>query len=187
MSRYPGKNQLLTVYTWISACTIAQIGGRLFIAFYTAPETIPMDDSDIDSIHVKTTINSSLRDTSVAIQPDPDEDFGDLFQSIITIARKVFNLDDDEEDEELAPEAAPVDDDKLELLTIAFIATPSTPDILPVEPVDLDFKVEDRENINQNDADFDNMVVTEYEGGTGNDVESQALKDETMNNVYKYW
>ncbi|KAF8536360.1 P-loop containing nucleoside triphosphate hydrolase protein [Trichophaea hybrida] len=31
------------------------------------------------------------------------------------------------------------------------------------------------------------MAVTEHAGGTGNDIESQALKDETMNNVYEDW
>ena len=80
-----------------------------------------------------------------------------------------------------------MDDNEPELLPITNIATPSTPDIPPVEPVDLDFKEEDIENIKQNDADFNNMAVTEHEGGTGNDIESQALKNEMMNNVYEDW
>jgi hypothetical protein len=185
--RYQWKNRLLIADTWNSACTIAEIGGRLFIAFYTTPETIPMDDSDIDIIYVKTTINPNLRETPVAIKPDPDEAFDNPLQLIIPIAREVINLDDHEEDEELAPEAAPVDDGEPELLPITNIPTSSTPGIPLVELVDLDFEMEDIENIKQNDADFDNMAVTEHDGGTGNDVESQALKDEIMNNVYEDW
>ncbi|KAF8537275.1 hypothetical protein BDD12DRAFT_847606 [Trichophaea hybrida] len=109
ISRYQWKNRLLTADTWNSACTIAEIGGRLFIVFYTAPETVPMDDSDsdMDVIHGKTTINPNFRETPVAVKPDPDEDFEDPLQSIIPIARKITNLDGEEEDEELAPKAAP--------------------------------------------------------------------------------
>ncbi|KAF8543076.1 hypothetical protein BDD12DRAFT_802362 [Trichophaea hybrida] len=117
--------------------------------------------------------------------PDPDEDLEDPLQSIILIAREVINLDDDEEDEELAPEAAPVDDDAPELLPITNIATPSTPDTPPIEPVDLDFEVQDMENIKPNDADFNNMAITEHKGGTGNDIDSQPLNDEMMNNIYE--
>ncbi|KAF8541878.1 hypothetical protein BDD12DRAFT_803350 [Trichophaea hybrida] len=120
-----------------------------FIAFYTTPETIPMDDSDIDIIYVKTTINPIIQETPITIKPDPDGNFKDPLQSIIRITRQVINLNDDDEDEE--------------------------------------FQVEDMENIKQNDADFDNMAVTEHEGGTGNDIESQALKDEMINNVYEDW
>ncbi|KAF8536327.1 hypothetical protein BDD12DRAFT_807868 [Trichophaea hybrida] len=144
-----------------------------------------MDDSDIEIIYVMTTINSNQREPPVAIQPNHIENLEDPLQSIIPIARKVIHLDNDEEDEQLSPEAAPVDDDELELLPITNIATSSTPDIPPIEPVDLDFEVEDLENIKQNDAEFDNMAIPEHDGGTGNDVESQALKYETMNNVYE--
>ncbi|KAF8537191.1 hypothetical protein BDD12DRAFT_888356 [Trichophaea hybrida] len=169
--------------TWNSACTIAEIGGRLFIAFYTAPETISIGDSDIDIIYIKTTINSNSQETPIAIKPNPNEDLEDPMQSIISIAHEVINLNDDEEDEELAPEAEPVDDDEPELLPITKTATVLTRHIPPVDPVDLYFEVEDIENIKQNDAVIDNMAVTEHEGGTGNDIESQALKNETMNNV----
>ncbi|KAF8536359.1 hypothetical protein BDD12DRAFT_890390 [Trichophaea hybrida] len=126
----------LAEFTRNSACTIAEIGGRLFIAFNTAPETIPMDDSDIDVIYVKTTINPNLRETPIAMKPDSDEDLEDPLRSIISIAPQVINRDDVEEDEELAPEAAPVNDDEPEFLPITDIATPSTPDVPPVEPVD---------------------------------------------------
>ncbi|KAF8535099.1 hypothetical protein BDD12DRAFT_808836 [Trichophaea hybrida] len=187
ISQYQWKNRLLTADTWNSACTIAKIGGHLFIAFYTAPETIPMVDSDIDIIYVKTTINPNSREIPVAIKPNPDQDLEDPLQSVIPIAREVINLNDDEEDEAPASEAARVDDVQPELLPITNTATSSTPDNLPIEPADLDFEVEDTEHIIQNDLDFENMAVTEHAGGTGNDVESQALKNETMNNVYEDW
>ncbi|KAF8524250.1 hypothetical protein BDD12DRAFT_904638 [Trichophaea hybrida] len=124
-------------YTGNSVCTIAEIGGHLFIVFDTTPETISMDDSDIDIIYIKTTINTNLQDTPFAIKPDPDEDLEDPLQSIIPNACEVIHLDDDDEDEELAPDAAPVDNDEPPLLRINTIATPSTPDIPPIETVDV--------------------------------------------------
>ncbi|KAF8542615.1 hypothetical protein BDD12DRAFT_876035 [Trichophaea hybrida] len=57
-----------------------------------------------------------LRGNSIAIKPDPDEDLEDPLQSIIPIPCEVINLDEDEEDDKLALEAAPVDDDELKLL-----------------------------------------------------------------------
>ncbi|KAF8538319.1 hypothetical protein BDD12DRAFT_928382 [Trichophaea hybrida] len=183
----PNGFQLARPFQDMALRGMSSSGNVNYPPFYTTPETIPMDDSDIDIVYVETTINPNIRETPIAIKSDPDQDLEDPLQLIIPIARKVINLDDDEEDEEQALAAAPVDDDEPKLLPITYIAAPSTPDIPPIEPVDLDFEVEDIENIKQNDADFDNMAVMEYEGGTGNVVESQALKDETMNNVYEDW
>ncbi|KAF8544228.1 hypothetical protein BDD12DRAFT_923568 [Trichophaea hybrida] len=152
-----------------------------------APETRPIHNSDIDIIYVKTTINPNIPETPIAIKPDPNQDLEDPPQSIISVAYEVINLDDDDEDEEPAPEAAPVIDHEPELLLITDIATPSTSYIPPIAPVDLDSNEEDIENIKQNDAEFDNMAVTEHEGGTGNDVESQVLKNDMMNYVYENW
>ncbi|KAF8542393.1 hypothetical protein BDD12DRAFT_802946 [Trichophaea hybrida] len=99
ISPYQLKNWLLTADTLNLACAIAEIGGRLFSAFYTAPETISMNDSDMDILY--------------------------------------------------------------------------------------DFKVEDIENMKQNNTDFDNMAGTEHTGDTGNDIESQALKNETITTSMK--
>ncbi|KAF8537268.1 hypothetical protein BDD12DRAFT_888149 [Trichophaea hybrida] len=183
ISWYQCENRLITADTWNLAYTIAEIGCRLFIAFYTTPETIPRDDSDIDIIYVKTKINPKLSETRVTTEPDPDAALEDPLQSTVPIACEVIDIDENNEDEELPLGAAPVNDDELELLPITHIATPSTADIPPMELVDLDFEVENIENIKQNDAHF-NMAVTNHEEGTGHDVESQTLKNEMMNNIH---
>ena len=109
------------------------------------------------------TINLILWEISITIKPNPNEDLEDPFQSNISIAPKVNKLDDDnEEDNGLAQDTVPVNNNKAELLLITNIATPSTPDIIPFETVDLNWEMEDIEYINQNDADYDNMVVTEH-------------------------
>ncbi|KAF8538324.1 hypothetical protein BDD12DRAFT_885409 [Trichophaea hybrida] len=134
-----------------------------------------------------TTINPNLRATPVAINPDPNENQENSLKLIIPIACELSNLNDDPVDEELAVQAAPVDDDEPELLPITNIDTTSTPDIPPIQPVNLDFEIVDINNIKQIDADFDNMAVMEHEETTGNDIESQALKNKMMNNVYEDW
>ncbi|KAF8533303.1 hypothetical protein BDD12DRAFT_810285 [Trichophaea hybrida] len=98
---------------------------------------------------------------------------------------EVIKLYDNYENEELVLEAAPVDNYEPELMLMTNIATPVTADSTPVESVDMDFETERMENMNQNDTDFNKMARTKYEAGTGNEIESQALKDKTKNNIVK--
>ncbi|KAF8544416.1 hypothetical protein BDD12DRAFT_873013 [Trichophaea hybrida] len=105
-----------------------------------------IDDSDIDIIYIPTVINPNKSAIPIVIQPDPDKDFEDPLQSIRPIPHHVINLIDNKEGNKLAQGTAPIDDDELELLLTTNIATSSTPDMAPVQQVDLNFKVENIES-----------------------------------------
>ncbi|KAF8531693.1 hypothetical protein BDD12DRAFT_902814 [Trichophaea hybrida] len=136
-----------------------------------------MDNSEFNMIFVKTTINCNLQETPFTIKPDPNADFDCALQLIIPIEHKVINHNNDAQNEKPIREAVPVDDDKLELFPMTNIAISSTADILPIQLIDCDFKMEVIENMIHSNADFNNMVVIAYEEGTGNNIESQTLNN----------
>jgi hypothetical protein len=77
------------------------------------------------------------------------------------------------------------DDSELGIMPITYNAPPRNPPSRTVELEDQDFAIQNAEELDQVDADFNNIALTEQEGA--NDPDVQAQKEDQADNADVDW
>jgi hypothetical protein len=175
--------------------TLAEIEGRLMVTFITINKTVMVDDTNNEIEYIKTNPLNLERTSTIRVKQE-EEDSEPLVIDLLDSSEDEISgdeLDDmeeeeEEEEEEEGKEALPgmsEDDSEPGIMPITNNAPPRNPPSRTVELEDQDFEIQNAEELDQVDADFNNIALTELEGA--NDPDVQAQKEDQGDNADVDW
>jgi hypothetical protein len=179
--------------SWDDLLTFAEIEGRLMVTFVTINKTVMLDDTDNEIEYIKTNpLNLEQTSTIRVKQEDKDSETSviDLLDSSEneTSGDKLDDLEEEEEGkgkEELPGVPEDQDDSDPVIMPITNNTLPGHSSGRNAEHEDQDFDIQNAEELDQVDADFNNIALMELEGA--NDPDAQAQKEDQTDNVDVDW
>jgi hypothetical protein len=181
--------------SWDDCLTFAEIEGCLMVTCVTINKSVMVDDTDNQIEYIKTNPLNLERTSTIRVKQE-EEDSEPLVIDLLDSSEDEISGDelDDTEEEEAEEE---VEDGKGELPEIS--EDNSEPGIMPItnnpsprnppsrtaELEDQDFEIQNVEELNQVEADFNNIALTELEGANDSDV--QAQKEDQADNADVDW
>ena len=163
------------------------------VTFVTINKTVMVDDTDNEIIYIKTNPLNQKRSSTIRVKQE-DEDSEPLVIDLLDCPEDEISGDksDDTEEEEEGegmqellgmPEGQ--DDSNPGIMPITDNTPPTHSSGWTVEQVDPDFDIQNEEELDQVDADFNNIDLTELEGA--NDPDTHAQKEDQTDNVDVDW
>jgi len=179
--------------SWDDCLTFAEIEGRLMMTFVTINKTVMVDDTDNEIEYIKTNpINLERTSTIRVKQQDEDSETSviDLLDSSEdeTSGNELDDMEEEEEGdgkEELPGMSEDQDNYDPGMMPITDNTLPSHSSGRTAETEDQDLDIQNEEELDQVDADFNNIALTELEGA--NDADAQAQKEDKTDNVDVDW
>ena len=193
LSRFALIDSPLDESSWDDCLTFAEIEGRLMLTFVTINKTVMVDDTDNEIEYIKTNPLNLERISTIRVKQE-DEDSETSVIDLLDSSEDETSGDelDDMEDEEEGEEKEEVpgmpgdqDDSDPGIMPITNNALPSHSSGRTAEQEDQDFDIQNAEELDQVDADFNNIALTELEGA--NDPDAQAQKEDQTDNVDVDW
>jgi len=193
LSRFALIDSRLDKSSWDDWLTFAEIEGRLMVTFVTINKTVMVDDTDNEIEYIKTN-PLHLEQTSTIRVKQEDEDSETSVIDLLDSSQDETSgdqLDDmeEEEDGEWKEEQPGMpedqDDSDPRIMLITNNALPSDSSGRTAEKEDQDFDIHNAEELDQVDADINNIALTELEGA--NDPDAQAQKEDQTDNVDVDW
>jgi hypothetical protein len=193
LSRFALIDSPLDESSWDDCLTFAQIEGRLMVTFVTINKTVMVDDTDNEIEYIMTNPLNLARTSTIRVKhenEDSETSVIDLLDSSEdeTSGDELDDMEEEEEGEgkeELPGMPEDQDDSDLVIMPITNNALRSHSSGRAAEQEDQDFDIQDAEELDQVDADFNNIALMELEGA--NNPDAQAQKEDQTDNVDVDW
>jgi len=196
LSRFALIDSPLDESSWDDCLTFTEIEGHLMVTFVTFHNTITVDDTDNEIKYIKNNPLNLEQTLTIRVKQEK-EDRETLVIDLLDSSENEISgdeLDDmeqqeEEEEEEEGNEELPgMSEDNLEpgIMQKTNNAPPRNSPSHTVEQDDQDFDSPNVEELDQVDADFNNITLTELE--VANDPDDQAQKeDQAANSDVDWW
>jgi hypothetical protein len=193
LSRFALIDSPLAESSCNNCLTFAEIAGRLWVTFVTIIKTVMMDDTDNEIEYIKTNPLNLAQTSTIRVKQEDDAcepsviDLLDSYKDEIS-CDELDNMEKEEEGEwkeELVGMTEDQDNSDPVIMLITNNAPPRHFSSRTAEQEDQDFNIQNSEELDQVDADFNNIALTELD--EANDPDAQVQKEDQTVNVAVDW
>jgi hypothetical protein len=178
-------NSPLEGSSWNNCLTIARNEGRLMVTFVTIKKTVMVDDTENEIEYIKTNLLKLERTSTIRVKQEGENSEPWVIDILDSSEDEISRdeLDDTEEEEEVEKEEEGTeeivwmseDDSESGIIWIKNNEPTRDPPCHNVELEHKDFEIQNAPELNQVDADSDNIALTELHGANDPNVQAQKL------------